>query len=416
MSEKTKQYDVLVVGGGPAGMMAAGRAAELGSKVCLLEKNPLLGKKLRITGGGRCNITNAEFDVQKMVGKYGKKGKALFSIFSRFGVQDTLDFFHGQGLETMVEEGNRVFPLSESAEDVTRTMIQYVKKNKVEVKADAAVKGFAVEGGKIIGVKIADQIIYAKKIILATGGKSHPETGSTGEGFGWLKKLDLNVVDQESALVPVKVSEPWIADLMGLSYKDARVTVWQNNKPQESRSGKILFTHFGLSGPLILNMSKNIGEYLKYAPAVLSIDLRPELDHKQLDQEIQKVFQENQNKKLKNVLPILLPPKLLLLAVKLNNLDLEKEINIVSRDERMSIIKILKDFKLTPIGLLGSDKAVVTSGGLDLKEVDVKTLQVKKYPNLYVIGDVLDFERPSGGYSLQVCWSTGFVSGSHAAE
>lgn len=396
-------------------MMAAGTAGKNGASVLLLEKNKLLGVKLRITGGGRCNITNAEFDTQKFVAKYGKKGKGLFSILSRFGVQDTLDFFHQNDLPTMIEAEQRVFPLSESALDVTETMIKYVKRNHVEVMTNASVDSFLIEDDKLVGVNVDGKKIYGKKIILATGGKSRPETGSTGECFNWLSDLGFAVVNQESALVPVKVSEPWIAELMGVSYQEARVTVLQNNKAQESRKGKILFTHFGMSGPLILNMSKNIGEYLKYAPVTLSIDLMPEVEYKDLDLKIQQSFLEFKKKMLKNVLPNFLPPKFIALVQEITKINLEKEVNAVNKEERVMLVKLLKDFRVTPVGLLGKEKAIVTSGGLDLKEIDVRTLQTKKYPNLYVIGDVLDFERPSGGYSLQVCWSTGYIAGLHAA-
>ncbi len=407
-------FDVIVIGGGPAGMMAAGSAAERGATVLLLEKNPVLGKKLSITGGGRCNITNAEFDVRKLVAKYGKEGRALFSAFSRFSVEDALAFFHARGLPTKVEAEKRVFPDSEDARDVVRIMCEYMKKSKVKTVKNAAVSAVRITNGRVT-VKTHTGEYAGRAVVVATGGKSRPETGSTGEGFGWLKKLGHTVNEPEAALVPIKIKESWLTALQGVSLEEARLSFLQNDVRQDTRVGKLLFTHFGLSGPLALNMSRGIGESLKYGEVVISIDLFPKQDHGAVGAQLLDVFSKNQNKKLKNILGSVFPPKLVGHALSHCMVDGEKFVNTVSRTERTRLVAFVKDIRMTVDGLLGLDKAVVTSGGVALHEIDFKTMQSKLHPNLYLVGDILNFNRPSGGYSLQICWTTGHLAGDHAA-
>lgn len=416
----SNKYDVAVIGGGPAGMMAAGRAAELGARVVLLEKNNSLGNKLSITGGGRCNITNNEPDIRKLVAKYGLAGKALHPVFFRFGVTEALDFFHGQGLKTKVEAEQRVFPATEKATDVVKTMAAFVKKGKVQIILNADVAGLEKENGRVSGVRTnvrgKSEIIEADNFIIATGGMSRPETGSTGDGFKWLADLGHKIIQPDMALVPLVIKEPWVKQLSGLSLPDARLTVWQNNERQESRVGKILFTHFGLSGPLVLNMSRGISEMIKYGPVTLTIDLMPTLDPGALDKKILEIFTQNQNRQIKNVVTELVPPKLRSLALTRLGVNPAKTVNLISREERLRLVKFLKEMKMTVAGLLGSDKAIITSGGVMPNEVDFKTMQSKLFPNLFLAGDVLDFDRPSGGFSLQLCWSTGYVAGENAAK
>jgi len=414
--------DVAVIGGGPAGLMAAGRAAELGAKVILLEKNAAPGKKLLLTGGGRCNLTNAEPDVRRFLSRFRDRQKFLFSPFSRFGVKETLEFFNSRGLATKVEAENRVFPVSDSSQSVLDILTGYLRDGKVKVMTGATAAGIRTEHDKISGLIAkggADgrtRLIRAHSYILATGGKSRPDTGSTGEGFDWLRALGHAVLDSDAALVPVRTAEAWVKRLSGVSLKDVKLTIYQNNKKQEANIGKMLFTHFGVSGPLVLNLSRRIGALFRYGRVDLAIDLRPDRDETDLDKELQEYLRERQNKKLKSGLSGLFPAALTPVLIELSGLDGEQAVNSLKRGERLALVQLMKRLPLTATGLMGLDKAVVTSGGLDLKEVDLKTMRSRLYNNLFVAGDVLNIDRPSGGYSLQLCWTTGYVAGSSAAE
>ncbi len=410
-------YDVVVIGGGPAGMMAAARAAELGSRVILLEKNEGLGKKLLITGGGRCNVTNAQFDVRTFLAKYKDSDKFLFSAFSQFDVKKALDFFNGRAMPTKVEAENRVFPVSDSAQSVWDVLVQYLKQSKVEIKTNAVVSKITHEDGKITGVVLKNkEVVVGKKYIIATGGTSRPETGSTGEGFTWLKELGHTVTPSSEALVPVAVSDLWVKKLSGVTLRDIKLTTFQNNQKQEVHKGKLLFTHFGVSGPTILNMSRDIGELLKYGQVEIRLDLLPSLDHGMMNTKLQELFKVDDKKKIKNSLSSLIPSGLVTPVLELACIDEEKINNAVSREERLKLIDTIKGLPMHISHLLGSDKAVVSSGGVELNEVDFKTMQSKKIENLYLVGDVLNIDRPSGGYSLQLCWTTGWVAGSSVSQ
>jgi predicted Rossmann fold flavoprotein len=276
--------------------------------------------------------------------------------------------------------------------------------------------GLATKAGVISGVKMrSDETLVANAYILATGGASRPETGSTGDGFKWLTKLGHTVRIPEPSLVPITTKEKWGHGLSGLSFKEARVSVIQHERTHFKKVGKLLFTHVGLSGPLILNMSRDISELLKYGIVTLSLDLFPTMDHGALDRHIQEIFKKEQNKMLKNTLALIVPSTLAKILPSLLSLDGEKEVNKVTKTERTVLVKFLKAMPLTITGLLGTDKAIVVSGGLSLKEIELKNMRSKIYDNLYVVGDILDIDRPSGGYSLQLCWTTGWVAGTHAA-
>ncbi len=411
---KDKFWDVIVIGGGPSGMMAAGRAAEIGKSVLLIEKNDTLGKKLLITGGGRCNVTNAELDNRKLLSKFKDSSKFLFSPFSEWNVQNTLDFFHLRKMPTKIEKELRVFPVSDKAESVWKVLVENMRKHKVEILSDSPVSGFVIEDKKIIGVKIKKQIIKGKSFILATGGTSRPETGSTGDGFKWLKEIGHNVIEPRPSLVPLATKDSWIKKLAGVSLTDIKLTVLQNKQKQEVAHGKILFTHVGVSGPTILNMSKDIGELLKYGEVEILLDLLPKFDHAKLNSTLQEIFKENDKKKFKNSLSDLIPSAMIPLIVELSKINPEKQCNSITREERMNLISAIKSIPIHVKKLLGSDKAIISSGGISLDEVDFKTMQSKLFPNLYLVGDILNIDRPSGGYSLQLCWTTGFVAGNNA--
>lgn len=408
-------WDVVIIGGGASGMMTAGVVASLGKKVLLLEKNESLGKKLLITGGGRCNVTNAEEDLRKLLANFKDAEQFLFSAFSQFDNKSTLDFFNSKGMETKVEAKNRVFPVSNSAKSVWNALIDYLKSGNVTVVSNCTVVGLNTDMGVVSSVKLKDERnIKGKSFVLSTGGQSRPETGSTGDGFKWLRTLGHNVVEPVASLVPIKTKTDWVVRLQGLSIEEAKVTILQNDEKQGQTKGKILFTHFGLSGPTILNISNDVGELLKYGEVFLSLDLLPSLDHGQLNQKLQDIIMDNSNKKFKNILDNILPSAVASIIVELSKIDPDKKSNSVTREERLSLIELMKNLKIEVDSLLGEDKAIVTSGGVVLEEVDFKTMASKLFPNLYLTGDILNIDRPSGGYSLQLCWTTGFVSGSNA--
>lgn len=419
-----KLWDVAVIGGGPAGMMAAGRAAERGLDVILIEKNKTLGKKLLITGGGRCNVTNAEFDNRKLLEKFKDNSKYLFSAFSQWSVKETLDFFHIRNMETKIENENRVFPITNKSQSVWNTLVEYIQKSGVTVLSNSEVIGFQTKEntGRKENVKEITAVVLknkqkdkteikAKSFVLATGGKSHPETGSTGEGFEWLSKIGHTVIEPTASLVPITSNDPWIKRLQGVSLQNIKISLFQNGVKQESKVGKILFAHFGVTGPTILNMSKEVSELLKYGEVVISLDILPTLDYSALNTRLQELFNEHGKKKFKNSLSELIQPALSPIIVELSGIDPEAWTNKINREERLRLVQLLKNIPINVSGLLGEDKAIVTSGGVKLDEVDFKTMSSRLYPNLYLVGDVLDIDRPSGGFSLQLCWTTGYVAG-----
>jgi len=404
-----------VIGGGPAGMMAAGRAAELGKSVLLLEKNPTLGKKLLITGGGRCNVTNNKPETRAMLVKYKDSDKFLFSAFSQFGVKETLEFFNKRGMSTKEENEGRIFPVSDKAQSVWDVLYRYMKGGRVEIRTNQEVIGLSTEkDSNFVIIKLKNKTeILAKSCVLATGGTSRPETGSTGEGFKWLEKLGHKVIENDFALVPVALKDAWVKKLSGVALKDIKLTTFQNGEKQAAQIGKLLFTHFGISGPTVLNMSKEIGELLKYGEVLIELDLFPKLDQGTLKKKLQELLITESNKKLKNTLGKLIPSALVGAVLELSGIDGETANHSVRSGDRVKLAALLKTIPLNVKGLLGADKAVVSSGGVALEEVNFKTMQSRIAPNLYLAGDVLNIDRPSGGYSLQLCWTTGFVAGSN---
>lgn len=410
-------WDAIVVGGGPAGLMAAGTAARNKAKVLLIEKNKTLGKKLLITGGGRCNLTNAQFDNRKFIEKFKKDGKFLFSAFSQWSVKEALDFFHFKGLATKIEKELRVFPVSDSAQSVFNVLLGYIRQSGVKVLSNSPVTEIVRENDVLVGIKLKNgKIIRGRSIVIATGGTSRPDTGSTGDGYLWLKNIGHTVIEPIPSLVPVMIRDAWIKRLAGVSLSDIKISLFQNNKKQEAVSGKILFTHISVSGPTILNLSKSVGELLKYGEVVLTIDLLPAENYGTLNAKLQDLFKKNHKKKFRNALAEIIPAAITPIIVELSGIGLETECNSVTKEQRLNLIQLLKGVPLNVKKLLGADKAIITSGGVDLKEVDFKTMRSRLFPNLYLVGDILNIDRPSGGYSLQLCWTTGYIAGLNASK
>jgi predicted Rossmann fold flavoprotein len=415
--DENRIWDVAVIGGGAAGMMAAGRAASLGASVVLIEKNKSLGKKLLITGGGRCNVTNHELDNKKLLAKFKDSGKFLFSTFSQWSVQESLDFFHSRNMPTKTEASQRVFPLSNTSHSVWDTLVNVLLENQVTVISSATVTKLNSDEHGIASVHLRDgKTIRAKTFILATGGTSHPETGSTGDGYVWLRELGHTVEEPSAALVPIAVKHPEvIRRAAGVALESAKITLYQNDVQQSKSSGKVLFTHVGLSGPGILNMSRDIGELLKYGEVLVELDLLPKSGYEKVNAQLQATLREHSNKMIKNALTGIVPPALIPVILDVATIDADTFCNSVTRQSRIRLMKTLKHFRLEVEGLLGMEKAVITAGGVALTEVDWKTMRSLKCPNLYLVGDILNIDRPSGGYSLQLCWTTGFVAGTNAA-
>lgn len=416
MSKNGLKCDVLVIGGGPAGMMAAIAAGGKGVKVALLEKNSELGIKLMMTGKGRCNITNAEKDKKKFLEAFGKNGKFLYPAFNDFGPEETVDFFERRGLETKVERGNRIFPASGQAGDVRQVLLDEMKNNRVQVIKNVKVTDIAVNSDKIAKIKVEGLgEIEFKNIIIATGGLSYPHSGSSGDGFRWAEKVGHKIVEQKPALTPLILKESWVGELEGLSLRNVRVSVYRDNKKQDERFGEAIFTDRGVSGPVILDMSKNIGELLGKGRVEIEIDFKPALEFAELDLRVQRDFAKYQNKMFKNALDELLPQKLIPVTINLSGIDPEKKVNLITKEERRKLLHIFKGARFEVKKLLGFDKAVITSGGVSLREVDPKTMKSKLIDNLYFAGEVLDLDAPTGGYNLQECWSTGHLAGKAAA-
>ena len=407
--------DVLIIGGGSAGLMAGAIASSFDKKVLILEKNHDFGEKLKITGGGRCNITNKEDDIHKLLNNYGDASKYLYSPFSEFGVQDTFNFFESRGLKLKVEDRKRTFPITEKAMDVYEVLFNELKKNKVDLRADEAVKEIKLENNLIKSVETKNGIYIANSYILATGGLSHPETGSTGDGFKWLKTFDFNISEPSPSIVPLALEKVY-KELEGITLKDIKLTFKVDNKKSFSKNGDILFTHFGVSGPTILNSSKKVSDLLREGLVTLHIDLLPTLNEKEINIKLLELFDNNRNKNIKNVLVEIFPSGVS--EIILNNccISSDMKVNVVTSEMRTKIILEIKNFKHNIKGLMGFDKAVIADGGVAIGEIDMKTMRSNKINNLFIVGDLLDVSRPSGGYSLQLCWTTGFVAGKNAAS
>ena len=401
---------VIVVGGGAAGMMACHAAAMCGHQVTLLEKNEKLGKKIYITGKGRCNLTNAS-DMEALFANVMSNRKFLYSAFYTFDNNQVIDLFEMNGMATKTERGNRVFPVSDHSSDVISTMAKVLKNDNVEVKLNTTVQSLIIKENKACGVIVNGKEISADNVILCTGGLSYPSTGSTGDGYEFAKKAGHRIIDCTPSLVPFNIREEWVKDLQGLSLKNSAVTIYDEKKNLYSDFGEMLFTHFGVSGPMILSASGNIkaAEFVK--PLKLVIDLKPAMTEDQLDKRILRDFDENKNKQFRNSVSKLLPSKLIPIIIDLSGIDPDKKVNEISKEERSHFVHLLKNLTMTINGLRGWNEAIITKGGINVKDVNPSTMESKLVSNLFFAGEVLDLDAMTGGYNLQIAWSTGYLAG-----
>lgn len=404
--------DVIVVGAGAAGMMAAGTCAKRGKRTILFERNEKPGRKLMITGKGRCNVTNNCDDMEELINNVVKNGKFLYSSFSNFSPKDTISFFEENGVRLKTERGKRVFPESDKASDIVDCLKYFVKSNGVSLE-NHRVREIIVENGKAVGVRTFDDLEYrAKNVIIATGGKSYPLTGSTGDGYEMAKKVGHTVTQLKPSLVPLEVCEGFCSEAMGLSLRNVELKVEDLKKKKIifSEFGEMIFTHFGVSGPLVLSASSHIRQMERERYA-LHIDLKPALTFEQLDKRLVREFTDNSNKNYINVLDNLLPKKLVPIIAKLSKIEFSQKANQITKSQRESLIKLLKDLKLTVKDFRPVEEAIITSGGISVKEIEPKTMKSKIVDNLYFCGEILDVDAYTGGFNLQVAFSSGKTAG-----
>ena len=406
---------VVIIGGGAAGLMAAVIAGREGAQVTLLEKMNYLGKKMGITGKGRCNVTNAA-PMSEFIKNTPGNGKFLYGAYERFSNQDLLQLLNEAGLETKVERGGRVFPASDSALDVRNTFMKLLRSYGVDVHLEEGAQEIIVEEGRVAAVKTKKGTYPAEAVLIATGGKSYPATGSTGDGYDLAGRLGHKVTDIRPSLVPIVTEEVWVKDLMGLSLRNVELSVVAKNKVQAKMFGEMMFTHFGITGPIVLSLSHTVGKLMRkknIGTIGLDINLKPALSVEKLDKRLQKDFELYSKKQLINGLKDLLPQRLIPLVIQLAGLDPHKPINQISKAERDSLVYILQHLPLTVKGLRPVEEAIVTAGGLSLKEFNPKTMESKMVPGLYGAGEVLDIDAFTGGYNLQAAFSTGYVAAMH---
>jgi len=408
---------IVVAGAGPAGLMAAATAAEYGAQVALIEKNPRVGKKLRITGKGRCNLTTS-VDSSELVKGFPGNGRFLHSAFHEFSNTDLVEFFHQRGLKTKVERGSRVFPVSDQAEDVVNVLLENARRVGVETLHSTKVNELQFKNGKFIGVDSNKGNIAGDAVIVATGGMSYPGTGSTGDGYPWAEKLGHRIIEPRPGLVPLQVAENWTEDLEGLTLKNVKARAFTGQgKLINEEFGELTFANFGLSGPIILSMSHEVGEYLikTQQPATVKLDLKPALEEEKLDHRVQRDFNKYSRKMFKNALNDLLPQKLIPVIINLSGIEAEKECHQVTRRERLELVRLLKNLTLTVHSTRPIAESIVTAGGVNVKEVNPKTMESRLVQGLFFAGEILDVNGYTGGYNLQAAFSTGFVAGKYAA-
>ena len=407
---------VIVVGGGAAGMFAAIAAAKNGHQVTLYEKNEKLGKKIFITGKGRCNITNAA-DMEELFDAVVTNSKFLYSSFYGYTNQNVIDFFEDAGVPVKIERGNRVFPISDHSSDVIRALEREMKKVGVKVCLNTEVKSVEAEKGKFNKAVLKDSTTQtADACIVATGGLSYRSTGSTGDGFRFAENVGHKVTQCFPSLVPMETKEPWICELQGLSLRNVEAKILDGKKELYKDFGEMLFTHFGVSGPLIISASSYVGKKFmdkngQKKELTLEIDLKPALTEEQLDQRVLRDFEENHNRQFKNAITKLFPTKLIPVMLELGGIDPEKKVNSIEKEERKQFVHLIKHFRMTLTGLRDYPEAIITKGGVNVKEIDPGTMESKLVKGLYFAGEVLDLDALTGGFNLQIAWSTGYAAG-----
>jgi len=410
-----EDYDLIVVGGGPAGIFAAGFAALNGARVLLLEKNRRCGAKVLITGKGRCNVTNREPDVRKFAEHFGANGKALLTALYAYGVQDVIDFFEQRGLPLTVERGGRVFPTRGDARDVQRVLEGFVREAGVELRCASEVLELVCAQGRIVAVRTSHGELRGKAVLVATGGLSYPETGCTGDGYRWARKLGFNVVEPQPALTSILLAEEWTGEVADFNLKNVEIRVLQDGRVQDSRFGEAFFTRDGIGGPIVLDLSNRVRELLPRGPVALALDFKPAVEPELFDKRLQRELAEHANKDFRKSLANLLPKGMIPIFLQLCGIDAAKKCHSVTREERQRLLGLFKGLPLQVRGCGGFDRAIVTRGGIDLKQVDMRTLKSRLVDNLYFAGELLDLDGPTGGFNLQVCWSTGYLAGVSAA-
>lgn len=406
---------VIVIGAGAAGMMAAYSAAESGNKVTIYERNEKAGKKLFITGKGRCNLTNAS-DVEEILNNIVTNKKFMYSALYTFTNNDVMEYFENEGLRLKVERGNRVFPTTDKSSDVINTLKKSLKRLGVNIVYNTLASDIVVKDGTVKGIQLDNgKIIYCDSVILATGGVSYPITGSDGQGMKMLEKYGHTLSELRPALVPMNIREEYAKDLQGLSLKNVEVSYYRtlknSKKPIYSEFGEMLFTHFGVSGPVVLSASSIIGKYLSDENIIMEIDLKPALTKEQLDARILREFEVCANKDFRNSLDTLLPKKLIPVIIDYCKINPYKKVNILSKEEREKLIEAMKSFKMTVTSLRGFNEAIITQGGVKVKEINPTTMESKLVKNLFIVGEMLDVDALTGGYNLQIAWSTGNLAG-----